>query len=187
MLQIHSRRCVIAEIFQSSWSKTVKITLLTIRGCQNELSFLGSMTPRGICSIKVTIMFLSTQPQSIWELRERTNSKLRVLNSPLKPANARQTFPNPCSCTASDLNIVGDVFSEGHVEHDQRFPRHGRVGEGVTTAIWPHPALQVSPVPYGMHGLIPNRRLLVSLSCFSLMAVTLGNPSAPAHVRCGRT
>lgn len=44
-LQIYSCGCVIAQIFKSCWSKTVNITLWlwTIRGCQNELFFTGSI------------------------------------------------------------------------------------------------------------------------------------------------
>lgn len=102
-----------------------------------------------------------------------------MLNSPLKCGKVRRALPNPCSCIASNLNVVGDVFSEGHVEHDQRFSRHGRVGEGITTTIRPHSALQVSPVPDGMHCLIPKGRLVVSHLCFSLIAVTPGKLSAP--------
>lgn len=142
----------------------------------------AQVTSRGICSKKCTLLFLSTKQHSICQLRGSTNSKFWVLNSPLKRDKVRPNFPNPCSCIASNLNVVGDVFSEGHVEHDQRFSRHGCVGEGVTTAIWPHSALQVSPVPYGMHGLTPNGRLVVSFWCFSLIAVTPEKPSTPVNV-----
>lgn len=59
---------------------------------------------------------------------------------------------------ASDLDVIGDVFRQGHVKHDQRFPRHGGVSEGVAAAIRPHSPLQVSPVPDWVHRLIPRRK-----------------------------
>ena len=53
------------------------------------------------------------------------------------------------------------------MEYNQGFSWHGCVDEGIATAVWPHSALQVSPVPYRVHGLVPGRALIVSLSVFS--------------------
>lgn len=121
----------------------------------NEKSMLHSLISEGF----------AVQKSTFCELSGRTNSKLQLLNHPLNHGKLRHTFPNLCSCMASNLNVVRYVFSEGHVEYNQGFARHGCVGEGVTTAIWSHSALQVSPVPYGMHSLIPNGRLFSILSC----------------------
>ncbi|TNN85042.1 hypothetical protein EYF80_004696 [Liparis tanakae] len=51
-----------------------------------------------------------------------------------------------------------DVFSEGHIENHQGLSWHGGVGEGVTAAVRPDSALQVRPVPYRMHRLVPGQR-----------------------------
>lgn len=69
------------------------------------------------------------------------------------------------------------------MEHDQRFSRHGRVGEGVATAIWPHSALQVSPVPYGMHGLIPSRRSVLVFHAFLSDRRYAWESARPVNVR----
>lgn len=111
------------------------------------------------------------QKSTFCELSGRTNIKLQVLKHPVKQGKLRHTFSNPCM--ASNLNVIRDVFSEGHMEHDQGFGWHGCMGEGITTAIWSHSALQVSPVPYGMHSLIPNGRLVFSISSCKLLHLLL--------------
>lgn len=58
----------------------------------------------------------------------------------------------------SDLDVIGDVLSEGHMQHNQRLSWHGGVGEGVTPSVWAHSALKVRPIPYRMHRLIPDRK-----------------------------
>lgn len=126
-----------------SLHKNKKKRLLSIKLCLN-----GDVQLQG----------LGRDVSSYWSRDRRTDTvnprRVTVFYALIKGHKPLQQPP----ATESNLYVIRDVFSQSHVEYNQGLSRHGSMGEGIAASVRSHSALQVGPVSYRVHCLIPGRR-----------------------------